>query len=76
MVSSYLECADVDLLFDMVRNMKGVDVEWVKFQVYGLKTVPETFPVDIPSFRSIIVRLIPGELEEGECEIQDRSSEW
>ena len=76
---AYLECADVDLLFNMVRNMRGVDMDWVKSQVYGLKTVPETFPSGLPSFRSIINRLIPEtkeEPEEGECEHQDRSSEW
>jgi len=78
-MGSYAECADVDKLFNMVRHMRGVDMDWVKTQVYGIKAVPETFPKNITSFRSVINRLIPGtreELEEGECEHQDRSSEW
>jgi len=77
-MSSYLECSTIDSLFDMVRGIQDVDMDWVKLQVYGLKTVPETFPRDIPSFHSIVKRINP-ELyipEEGECEIQDMSDQW
>jgi len=77
-MSSYLECSDLDLLFDMVRGVKGVDMDWVKSQVYGVKTVPETFPSDLPTCKSIIERVIPGTLLQSFQSEEDSylSSQW
>ena len=71
-MSSYAECSDLDSLFDMVRGVKGVDMDWVKYQVYGLKTVPETFPAELPTLESIETRLFPVPPKY----IIDLSSEW
>jgi len=72
-MSSYMECSDLDSLFDMVRGVKGVDMDWVKSQVYGVKTIPETFPYDLPTFGSIIGRLVKCTSISSE---EDLSSQW
>lgn len=68
-MTAYAECPQIDSLFDMVRGRRGVDVDWVKFQVYGAQTVPETFPTDVPSLESIIDRLSPAEEGEIVCRV-------
>lgn len=63
-MTGYAECPQLDDLFNMVRGRQGVDVDWVKCQVYGVRAIPETFPTDVPSLESIVDRLNP--MEEGE----------
>lgn len=43
MKMSFPENGGLDNLFDFFRR-KELNVEWVKEQVYGKPTIPETFP--------------------------------
>lgn len=47
--------------FDFFRQFnknKKVDIDWIKTQIYGeiVEIIPENFPLELPSFDSIISR--------------------
>lgn len=43
--------------FDFFRGKVGINVDWVKLQVYGKDCVPEEFPEDVKSLAAILDRL-------------------
>lgn len=50
----YLESPEHVRAFDHFRHKLPVDVDWVKFQVYGKQCVPEEFPKDVAGLNTII----------------------
>lgn len=43
--------------FDFFRSQVGINVDWVKLQVYGKDCVPEEFPAEITSLPTILDKL-------------------
>lgn len=50
----HLESQSHERVFDFFRRTRGVDVDWVKLQVYGKDCVPEEFPDDSKGFREVL----------------------
>ena len=53
----YYEIYPADNIFEPFRN-DVVNVDWVKFQVYGANIILETFPEYIPTMSDIIGRIV------------------
>jgi len=53
MERSYNEIYEADILFEKFRNV-NLDLDWIKFQVYGKKCIPEMFPSQIPTLEELI----------------------
>lgn len=50
----HLESPSHDRAFDFFRRTAGINVDWIKLQVYGKDCVPEEFPKDFRDFQEIL----------------------